>query len=118
MPDPTPGAGTTPKQSVRLRFKIICYVVAWLAALVATNPSGKFWLLAYMFPLGLAAFLSRYSANTGGWGVFAGCIAVYLVHAWFYFRPGRLWSTLLLFGVLAILLICNVSGCRAMINTH
>jgi hypothetical protein len=94
------------------------YVVAWLAALVAANPSGKYWTLAYMFPLGLAAFLSRYWANSGGWRVFLGCIAVYLVHAWFYFRSRKLWSTRLLFAVLAILLICNVSGCRAMLNTH
>jgi hypothetical protein len=64
-----------------------------------------------MFPLGLAAFLSRYWANSGGWGVFfAGFITVYLVHVWFYFRSRKLWSTLLLFGVLAILVICNVSG--------
>jgi hypothetical protein len=106
------------RQSVRLRYKIVAYVLAWLAALVATNPSGKFWPLAYMFPLGLASFFSWYWANTAGRGVFVGCIALYLVHAWFYFRSRKLWSTLLLFGVLAILLICNVSGCRAMLNTH
>ena len=103
---------------MRLKFKLICYVVAWLAAFFATNPSGKYWPLAYMFPLGLAAFLSRYWTNTGGWGVFAGCIAVYLVHAWFYFRSRTWRSTLFLFGILVILLICNVSGCRSMINTH
>ena len=39
---------------MRLRLKIICYVVAWLAALFAMNPSGKYWPLAYMFPLGRA----------------------------------------------------------------
>ena len=103
---------------MRLRYKIICYVLVWLAALVAADPSGKYWPLVYMFPLGLAAFLSRYWANSGGWSVFAGCIAVYLVHAWFYFRSRKLWSTLLLFGILAILLTCNVSGCRVMLNTH
>jgi hypothetical protein len=88
------------------------------AALFATNPSGKYWPLVYMFPLSLPAFLSRYRANTGDWGVFAGRIAVFLMHAWFYFRVQKLCSTLLLLGVLAILLICNVSGCRAMLNTH
>jgi len=92
--------------------------VAWFAALFATNPSGKYWPLAYMFPLGLAAFLGRYWANTNGWAVFASCIAVYVVHGWFYFSSRKLSSTLLLFGVLAVLLICNVSGCRAMLNTH
>ena len=50
-------------QSVRLKYKIVAYVLAWLAPLFATNPGGKYWTLAYMFPLGLAAFLSRYSAN-------------------------------------------------------
>jgi Na+/proline symporter len=105
-------------QSVRLRYKIVIYVAAWLAALFATNPSGKYWPLAYMFPLGLAAFFSRFWANTGGRGVLIGCVAIYLVHALFYVRSRKWWSTLLLFGVLAILLICNVSGCRAMLNTH
>jgi hypothetical protein len=33
-----------------------------------------------MFPLGLAAFIDRQWANNGGWGIFAACIAVYLVH--------------------------------------
>jgi hypothetical protein len=118
MPDSSRIARPVPTQSFRLRYKIVAYVLAWLAALIATNPSGKHWPLAYLFPLGLAAFLSRYWANTGGWGVFLGCIAVYLVHGWFYLRSRKLWSTLLLFGVLAILLICNVSGCSVMLNTH
>ena|SRR5262245_32844355 len=118
MHDPTSGIETIPKQSLRLRYKIICYAVAWLAALFATNPNGGLWALAWMFPLGLAAFIDRRWANSGGWGVFAGCLAVYLIHAWFYFRSRNLRTALFLFGVLAILLICNVSGCRAMINTH
>ncbi|MEP6586184.1 MAG: hypothetical protein ABJB70_05625, partial [Candidatus Udaeobacter sp.] len=63
-------------------------------------------------------FVDRHWGNSGGWGVFLSCVAIYLIHAWFYFRTRKLWSTLLLFGVLAILLICNVSGCRAMLNTH
>jgi hypothetical protein len=118
MPDPSPGTGTISKQSALLRYKITCYVVAWLAALFATNPNGGLWALAWMFPLGLAAFIDRHWANSGSWGAFIGCIAVYLVHAWFYFRSRNLRTTFFLFGVLAILLICNVSGCRAMINTH
>jgi len=36
-----------------------------------------------MFPLGLAAFINRQWANSGGWEVFAACIAVYLIHAGF-----------------------------------
>ena len=101
-------------KSVPPKYKIISYVVAWVAALFATNPNSGLWALAWMFPLGLAAFIDRQWANSGGWGVFAGCIAVYLIHAWFYFRSQRFRTTLFLFGVLAILLICNVSGCHAM----
>src|SRR5215471_21233622 len=118
MPDPAPSTGTTSKQSVRLKYKIICYVVAWLAALFATNPNGGLWALAWMFPLGLAAFINRQWANAGSWGVFVGCIAVYLIHAWFYFRSRNLRTTLFLLAVLAILLVFNGSGCRAMINAH
>jgi len=118
MPDPSRIAQPLRTQSVRLRYKIVAYVVAWLAAFFATNPNGKYWPLVYMFPLGLASFFNRYWANTAGWGVSIGCIAAYLVHAWFYFRSRKLWSTLLLFGILTILLTCNVSGCRAMLNTH
>jgi len=105
-------------QSVRLTYKIISYVLAWFAALFATSPDARLLVLAYMFPLGLAAFVYRHWGNSAGWGVFLGCIAVYFIHAWFYFRSRTLRSTLSLFGVLAILLICNVSGCRAMLNTH
>jgi hypothetical protein len=42
---------------VRLRYKII--------ALLLTAPG--MWLLAYMFPLGLAAVIDRHLANDGGW---------------------------------------------------
>ncbi len=105
-------------KAVRPGYKIICYVVAWLVALFATNPDGRLWALAWMFPLGLAAFINRHWANSGGWGVFGACIGIYLVHAYFYFRSQKFGWTLFLFGVLTVLLICNVSGCRAMINTH
>jgi hypothetical protein len=97
-------------KSVRPKYKIICYIVAWLVALFATNPDGGLWALAWMFPLGLAAFVNRHWAISGGWGVFRACVGIYLVHAYFYFRSRSLCSTLFPFGVMAILLICNVSG--------
>ena len=103
---------------MRLRYKIIYYTIAWLGALYATNPNGGLWALVWMFPLGLAAFIDPHWGNGGGWGVFGGCIAVYVIHAWFYFRSRNLHTTLVLIGILAILLICNVSGCRPMINTR
>jgi hypothetical protein len=101
-------------KSVPLKYKIVSYVVAWLVALFATNPNGGLWALAWMFPLGLAAFINPRWGNDGGWGVFAVCIGIYLGHAYFYFRSRTLRSTLLLFGALAMVFICNVSGCHAM----
>jgi hypothetical protein len=100
---------------IPLKYKIIAYIATWLVALFATNPNGKYWPLIYMFPLGLAAFVNYHS---GGWSLLAACIGIYLAHAYFYFRTRKVWSTLLLFGGLVALLICNVSGCRAMLNTH
>src|SRR5437762_6565046 len=99
---------------IPLKYKIIAYVVTWLGALFATNPNGRYWPLVYMFPIGLAAFANQHS---GGRGLFAACIGI-LAQAYFYFRSRKVWSTLLLFGGQVALLICNVSGCRAMLNTH
>src|SRR2546423_14955666 len=97
------------------KYKIPFYIGAWLAALFATNPHGDLWALAWMFPLGLAAFLNTRWGNDGGWGVFAACIGIYLVHAYFYFRSKDKRTALILFAVLVGLLICNISGCRAML---
>jgi hypothetical protein len=69
-----------------------------------------------MFPLGLAGSVNRRFGNEGGWTIFVFCIAVYLIQGFFYFRS-RL-RALLWFGLLIILLLANVSGCRAMLNTH
>jgi hypothetical protein len=118
MADSSRVSQLTSSTSVRPRYKIISYIVAWLAALFATNPDGGLWALACMFPLGLAAFINPHWANSGGWGVFGACIGIYLIHAYFYFRSRNLLSTLLLFGVVTILLICNVSSCQAMIKVH
>ena len=96
-----------------LRFKLIAYIIAWLAALVATNPSGNFWSLAYLFPLGLAAFANLRWGNDGGWGVLGLCVAIYVAHAIFYFRSKTSRSTAFWLAVLIALLICNVAGCRA-----
>jgi uncharacterized protein (DUF58 family) len=57
-------------KSVRPRYKIICYIAAWLVALFATNPDGGLWALAWMFPLGLAALINTRWGNSGGWGDF------------------------------------------------
>ena len=98
---------------VRTGFKLVGYVVVWILALFATNPSCEFWALAYLFPLGLAAFVNLRLGNDGGWGVLIFCYAIYIVHAVFYFRSKTVRATVFLFALLVILLVCNVSGCRA-----
>src|ERR1700716_198322 len=103
---------------ISLKYKIFLYVGAWIAALFATDPSGGFWSLAYMFPLGLAAFINVHWGNDGGWGVLAVCVAVYVIHGYFYFRSRTKRSTLLLFAVLVVLLVCNISGCHKMFPGH
>jgi hypothetical protein len=106
----------TKASQVRLLYKIIAYVAAWIAALLVTAPG--MWPLAYMFPLGLIAVFDRHLANDGGWGVFIGLYLVYIVHGYFYFRSKTTLRTATLFGVLVVLLTCNVAGCRDMIHPH
>ena len=101
---------------VRLLYKIIAYIVAWIAALLLT--ALGLWPLAYMFPLGLIAVYDRHLANDGGWGVLIGLYLVYIVHGYFYFRSKTALRTAILFGVLVVLLTCNVAGCRDMIHPH
>ena len=98
---------------VRVLYKVIAYVAVWALALVATNPSLSYWALAYLFPIGLVAFVTLRLGNDGGWGVLGFCVAIYVVHAIFYFRSQTVRSTALWLGLLILLLICNVAGCRA-----
>jgi hypothetical protein len=113
MADPDVGKKVA---QVRLLYKIIVYVAAWIIALLLTAPGS--WSLAYMFPLGLIAVFDRHLANDGGWGVFIGLYVVYIVHGFFYFRSRTTTRTAILFGVLVVLLTCNVAGCREMIHSH
>ena len=101
---------------VRLLYKIVAYVAIWIIALLLTAPG--LWPLAYIFPLGLIAVFDRHLANDGGWAVLIGLYLVYIVHGFFYFRSKATPRTLILFGVLVVLLICNVAGCREMIHSH
>lgn len=101
---------------IRLLYKIIAYVAAWIIALLWTAPG--MWPLAYMFPLGLIAVFDIHLANDGGWGVFFGLYIVYIVHAYFYFRSKTTTRTMILFGILVVFLTCNVAGCREMLPSH
>ncbi len=111
-----PDAGEFGKSPVRLIYKIIGYVAIWIVALLLTAPG--LWALAWMFPLGLVAVIDRHTANDGGWGVLIACYVVYLVQGFFYFRSKTTTRTVILYGVLVVLLIGNVAGCREMIHPH
>ena len=110
-----PDAGKKAGQ-VRLIYKIVAYAAVWIAALLLTAPG--MWPLAYMFPLGLIAVVNRHLANDGRWGVLIGLYLIYIVHGYFYFRSKTTTRTVILYGVLIILLIGNVEGCREMIHAH
>ncbi len=101
---------------VRLLYKIVAYVAIWIAALLLTAPG--LWPLAYMFPLGLIAVIDRHLANDGGWGVLIGLYLIYIVHGYFYFRSKTTTRAVILYGVLVILLVGNIAGCREMIHAH
>ncbi len=113
-PDPDPPATALASR----RYKIALYVIAWAAALFATNPSGSLFPLIYMFPLGLFAFLFPRSTASDGWAVLIGVLALYVVHAVVYFRAQTRGRVAIMLGILVLALICNVAGCRRMINTH
>ena len=110
-----PSVGTNAGQ-IRLLYKITAYVAVWIIALLLTAPG--MWALAWMFPLGLIAVFDKHLANDGGWGVFFGLYIVYIVHGYFYFRSKTTIQTVILFGVLLVMLTCNVVGCREMIHSH
>ena len=99
-------------------YKVLLYAGIWVAAVLATDPSLKYWSLGYLFPLGLAAFINLRLGNDGGWGVLIAGFAIYLVHAIFYFRSNTSRSTMILFVILVVLLVCNVSGCRHQLPGH
>jgi len=113
---PEPAAGEIEKSPVRLSHRIIAYVAIWIVALLLTAPD--LWPLVWMFPLGLVAVIDRHTANAGGWGILIGSYAVYLIHGFFYFRSKTTTRTIILYGVLVVLLIGNVAGCRDMMHSH
>ena len=100
------------------RLRIGLYVGCWLIALLATNPSADLAPLVYMFPLGLFAFLFPHSTRSDGWLPLFGVALFYVVHATVYFRSRTRARTMIMLAVLVVALICNVSGCRRMIDTH
>jgi hypothetical protein len=102
---------------VTRRIKVAAYVVAWLAALIATNPGGDLWSLVWMFPLGLVVFFHPASSQ-GGWFEIIGATVLYVVHGVFYFRARSRRGTILLYALLIALLFCNVAGCRHTINAR
>ena len=39
-----------------MKYKIAAYVLSWVVALVATDPTLGLWSFIWMFPIGLFAF--------------------------------------------------------------
>ena len=109
-----------PNESLRghRRQQIVAYVVAWIAALLATNPNAALWSLVWMFPLGLVRIFYPPALRSGGWWVLLLPAALYVLHAVFYFRARTPRAAILLGVVLIALLTCNVAGCRSMINAR
>lgn len=100
------------------KYKIIVYLAAWVLALFATDPGLRWWAIAHLFPLGLFGFFFPSLRQDGSWGVLAGCVSVYLVHAVFFFRAPTWRAFYILLLVMVGLLICNISGCREMLQIH
>ena len=75
------------------------------------------WLLA-VFITGLAAFVFPSSLQGSGTPWLFGLWSLYIVHAVLFFRARTKRATVLWFLLLALLLTCNVAGCRNMLNTH
>ena len=111
-PDP-PGSGLTSR-----RYKIALYVLIWLVALFATDPTASLLPLIYTFPLGLFAFLFPKSTASGGWSILLGVLALYVLHAVVYFRARTRGTVAIMLAILVLALICNVTGCRRMLDTH
>ena len=107
-----------PEIPVRPRVKISAYLVAWLLALFATNPSGALWSLAWMFPLGLVAVFYPPGLREQGWVGMLTCYAFYIIHGHFFFRTKTRRSIYLWYAALIVILICNVSGCRSMLSSR
>jgi hypothetical protein len=103
---------------VALLQKVFAYALGWIGALIATDPTFGLWSLVWMFPLGLFAFVAPEHRQGSGWTVIAIGWMLYLIHAFFYFRSRSRRSSLSLLGLLVLLLLCNISGCREMIHAH
>ncbi len=100
--------------------RVLLYLVTWLVALLTLSRDIRLVTLLWVFPIGLCAPFSlpqgQHEAQAtvylwilGGW-------ALYLVHAVLFFRTTRIpWLTIL-YVLLCLLLITNVSGCQHMLH--
>jgi hypothetical protein len=95
---------------------LVCF---WLDRGVCGDRSFvKILRLVLSVPDRLAAFINLRLGNDGRWWVLGTSTAIYLVHAWFYFRSKTFRRTLILFGLLVALLTVNVAECRAQLPVH
>lgn len=105
----------TEASMVSLRIRIILYVAAWAAALLAIDV--RLWALVYMFPAGLFAFLPPGQPDEK-WAIPLLCLGwlIYIAHAVFFFRARSRKNFWIWFAVLLLLFICNVGGCHQMLQ--
>ena len=104
--------------SVSLRYKILAYAAAWIAALIVTDPSFGLLPLAYMFPLGLARVVLPAGTNASGWTVLGFFWVIYAGHAVLFFRSKNVRATIIWLALLIVLFAGNIAGCRDMIHAH
>jgi len=85
-----------------MKYKIGAYVLAWIGAFVATDPTHDLWALIYLFPLGLWAFLFPAHRQSAGSIVYLLTVVLYFLQGVFYFRSRRTGLTCFLFGLLIL----------------
>jgi hypothetical protein len=101
---------------VKTRNKVIIYIAIWLIALFCADFSFSPWPLAYIYPLGLFAFLLPEWRET--WSAMIAPIVIYVALAVLYFRSKSVRNTIIWLVVTAALLTCNTAGCHQMLHAH
>jgi len=113
----TAASTSNPAATVSFRLRLMLYVATWIAVLIAVDV--RLAALAYMFPSGIfkVLFPPRIAADPAWGWIFLGIgWVIYIVHAVLYFRARRPRTIWILYGVLVLILVCNVGGCRQMLQ--
>lgn len=118
MESPLGTSAPPPAANAKVWQKIVAYLLAWIVAFVATQPSGALFPLIWMYPIGLFAVFYPPALRSASWAPLLIGYGIYIAHACFYFTSKPMRRTTFWFAVLVVLLVCNTGGCRSMLNTH